>query len=454
MSSPGQELSRWSRLARFQVKLWKFCLRRLKEHNAAAMAAALSFRTIFAMVPVLVLAMLVLRGMGAVEMGKDRLRELLAKTGFDEIRIVHDGEASRVSTQAVGGQEAISVSGEIEDLVDRVSEKLTVGRIGPLGALLLVWTALALLTTAERSLNRIFEAERSRPFFRRIMIYWATVTLVPVVLLAAGYLGEKAGQSFQQDAWSWLLDVVAWLGPFVVGVVTLAAVYKLLPNTSVQYSSAVSGAIVAVPLWMLAKWGFTAYVGGIVARGSIYGVLGLIPLFLLWLHLSWMIILFGAEVAHTATHISDMEAAERARRLELGPHELLAAAIAVGRNYRLGRGPASTQIVARQLRLSDEATNRLLYRLGKLDVVTPMEKEDRMRWILSRPADQIRLLDAMGLARRTEENRKMRRAIRQALSRVQRKTRQSLGSVSLADILEQSDRPGRKEADDEEPKED
>ena len=76
-SAPGEELGRWSRLARFQLHLWQICVRRLWENNLTAMSAALAFRTIFAMIPAIVLAILVLKSVGVLEDGKRSLRTFL-----------------------------------------------------------------------------------------------------------------------------------------------------------------------------------------------------------------------------------------------------------------------------------------------------------------------------------------------------------------------------------------
>ena len=76
-AAPGEELGRWARFLRFQIRLWRFCGRRLREHNAVAMSSALSFRTIFALVPVLVLALVVVKSVGGMgDRDQERYRHL------------------------------------------------------------------------------------------------------------------------------------------------------------------------------------------------------------------------------------------------------------------------------------------------------------------------------------------------------------------------------------------
>ncbi|HPC22479.1 MAG TPA: YhjD/YihY/BrkB family envelope integrity protein, partial [Phycisphaerae bacterium] len=257
--TPDQTLSRWARLVGFQFALWRFCARRLREHDVMGMSAALCYRTIFTLIPVLVLALLVAKSLGTVEDSKQSLRKFLKASGFAEIAAVQDGEeaglagpeaiaAAAPESQAAESspRKVINVADEIERIVTGVEGKLTFARIGPIGAVLLIWTAVGLLSSLEQSLNRIFGAARSRSVARRLLLYWSVLTLGPITLAAASYLGQKAIDMFKLGSGlPWLLVAVGWAGPIVVAVLVLAAVYKLLPNTSVRWASAIGGAAVA-----------------------------------------------------------------------------------------------------------------------------------------------------------------------------------------------------------------
>lgn len=80
-------------------------------------------------------------------------------------------------------------------------------------------------------------------------------------------------------------------------------------------------------LWLVAKWGFAIYVTKLVGTGNLYGALGLLPLFLIWLNLSWLLFLFGAELANAAANLDTMNLEEQAGRTMLGPSDVLAAAV-------------------------------------------------------------------------------------------------------------------------------
>ena len=152
LTSPGEELGSWARFVRFQVRLWYFCARRLRENNALAMSSALSFRAIFAMVPAIVLGVMVLRSFGALQDSRHAFREVLARSGFSKIVVVDRAEgpdATSPTQPASRPQRVTSAAEEIEKVIDRVEKKLTFGRLGPIGLALLIWSALTLLTTME-----------------------------------------------------------------------------------------------------------------------------------------------------------------------------------------------------------------------------------------------------------------------------------------------------------------
>lgn len=472
LTAPGEELGNWAKFARYQIQMWRFCTRKLREHNAMAMSAALSFRTLFAMVPILVLTFLVLKNVGVIQDSSIAIRQILVQAGFEEIKadsepsdpasgptIKRAEESSNLEYPSVEfGSDPIKQAEEAKlrrqakrkkrkdmNLVDRIEKiaadaekKLTLGRIGPIGVVLLIWTAVTLLTTVERSLNRIFQAPRSRPLAKRVLLYWSVLTFVPIAMVSAMYVGEKASTVFHAAApnISGLVDAVSWVAQILVGLLLLAMVYMFMPNTRVKFASAFTAACVAGPLWLLGKWGFSLYVQHTVTARSLYGVLGMLPLFLMWINLSWLFFLFGAELAHTAANVKRLVSAETAEKILLGPWELLAAALVVARSYVVGGGPVERSDIAEKLDLPAESVHRLLGRLEAGGVVCPVESGDR-RYVLARPADSITVTQifAMGSAESGELHESIAPEIASAIADVRSSAEGVLKSTSLSDLV-------------------
>ena len=442
LTAPLDELGRWARFVRFQIHLWRFCAKRLRRNNAMAMSSALSFRTIFAIIPTLVLAIVILKPFGLIETTKVGIEKALKAAALDQIVISKDAKAPPGDPGVTTDGEppkVIKLAETIERLVGRVERKLTLGRIGPIGVLILIWAVVTLLTTMERSLNRIFGARRVRSLGKRVLLYWSVVTLGPLLLVTAGYLGASATEVLQDiPVVSWVLSTVGWVGPIVVGIAVLAAVYKLMPNTEVKFSAAVGGAAVAAPLWLIAKWAFGLYVFNLVGRGSLYGTLGLLPLFLLWLNLSWLLFLFGATLAHTAANLAEMQADEESERFVLTPSVMLAAAAAVARPYLAGSGPVTLDEVAAKLRLTSAAAERLLERLIGIRILSRVDSEDVHAYVLARPADKIPIPELMA-AEEAEKTaggrRRYAKEIAETVARFETRTRNALTGLTLADLL-------------------
>ena len=443
LTSPGEELGSWARLARFQVRLWYFCARRLRENNALAMSSALSFRTIFAMVPAIVLGGVVLKSFGALDDSKQALRQLLRKSGFAKIVVVdrtREPGTAPSSGPASRPERVVSVVEQIEGLVNRVEAKLTLGRLGPIGVALLIWSALTLLTTMERSLNRVFGAERSRGLGRRVMLYWSAMTLGPVALFLANYVsGQAAGLFRGAGGLGWFLAALGVLQPILVGLVLLTALYVLMPNTRVPVRSALGGAVVALALWLVAKWAFGVYVRELVGTDNLYGSLGLIPLFLLWLNLSWYLFLFGAQIAHTAANLDEMTFAPHLEGTGVGPWELLASALAVAGRHASDAGPATTDHVAGRLGVPGSFAQAILDRLTAAGTVCEVQRKRRAVYLPARSIERIRLVEVMELAAPPGEvlpPERLDADLRRLVGRVRRTAADALADMTLADLLE------------------
>jgi len=445
LSNPREEFGRFTRFVFLQIDLWRFCARRLREHNVMAMSSALSFRTIFAMIPVLVLALLMMKSIGALEDSRHSLRKALEASGFSQIMTVEGGETQPASDAAPGSPpgKVINVAEQIEEAVTSVSDKLTFQRIGPVGGALLIWTAITLLSTIEECLNRVFGARKERPLVRRVLLYWSTMTLGPIALATASYLGDQAmkqAMRFVQGApgSAWALAVIGWAGPIIVGVIVLALVYTLLPNTKVQFRPALAAAAVVVPVWMVAKWGFALYVRSLVVKGNLYGVLGLLPLFLMWLNLSWWIFLFGAELAHAGANLSQIRGGQRVGGTVLGPSDLLAATLAIARHYQAGNGPMSRDEMMGTLNLTGEAVQWLLDRLDAANLITEVDHKSQKGYLLSRPPDRVAALEVVDVGDpRAAGGRSTGRdkQVAAAVAKLQTRTRSSLEGLTLADLL-------------------
>lgn len=172
------------------------------------------------------------------------------------------------------------------------------GRLTAFGLLFLLVSALLLLFTIEETLNKIWRVENSRSVVQRLLSYWAVLTLAPLLMGASlsltSYLVSTAlqGEGNVAEARSWFLSLL----PFLFEAMAFVLLYTAVPNKPIRFLHALAGGMVAAMLFEITKRSFTWYISNFHSYEIIYGALSSIPIFLLWIYLSWLVVLVGAEI--------------------------------------------------------------------------------------------------------------------------------------------------------------
>jgi membrane protein len=172
-------------------------------------------------------------------------------------------------------------------------------QVGTIGLVVLVFTALALLLTIDRSLNAIWRVRQPRPLAQRVLVYWATATLTPLVLgvsLSMTSYAVSASRGWAEalpGGVAFLLALIE-LGLMAAG---MSALFKFVPNTQVRWSHAALGGVFVAVGFELAKRGLAWYLGLTPTYTTIYGAFATVPILLSWIYLGWVIVLLGAVIA-------------------------------------------------------------------------------------------------------------------------------------------------------------
>ena len=157
-------------------------------------------------------------------------------------------------------------------------------------------TAIMTLSVIEKAFNQIFKVHRSRPLFKKVLIYSAATFLGPILLGAGIYL---SGALFSAtEGWTESLSIgfslIATIAPIVLAVLVFAVVYKVLPYSQILWKDAISGAFFAAISFELMKFGFALFLTHTAFYKTVYGAFAIFPLALLWIYLTWWITLAGA----------------------------------------------------------------------------------------------------------------------------------------------------------------
>lgn len=191
-----------------------------------------------------------------------------------------------------------SVSSELQQfLLESATQSSS---LNVLGFLMLLISVMAMMYTIDTALNSIWKITTPRFLMRRILVYVALLIFGPLAislslfistyLASLPFISEILGRSFDNIFIYWLPFVTLWLA--------FSMLYKWVPDCKVKWFHAFSAATIAVSLFEIAKAGFTLYVSYFPSYKILYGALAVIPLLLIWIYLTWLIVLIGAEIAH------------------------------------------------------------------------------------------------------------------------------------------------------------
>jgi membrane protein len=356
----------WLKTAR-EVALFAF--RRGREVRLPEVASSLTFTTVLSIVPLFAVALALFSAFPLFADFREALQSL-----------VHRSLPPQIATTVLR-------------YVGEFAQQAT--RLTAVGLVFLGLAALAMIMTVDRVLNDIWQVRSRRPFGQRVLIYWAIVTLGPILigasLTASSYLWSQSEEAIQRMPA--LLRSLLDYAPVVLSGLAYAALYVFIPNRTVRWRDALIGGFVAAILAELLKGAF----GLFIARGSvrsIYGAFAAVPLLLLWMYLSWYVLLFGAAIAATlprlrATRFVDELRAGNAFVTALALLQQLLAARRAG-----SAGVAATQLAARA-RTDLVDAERLLESLERLGYVRqlapPRRRGEAAEWLLTCDPSKVSL---------------------------------------------------------------
>jgi len=280
---------------------------------------------------------------------------------------------------------------------DQVREYLQefVGRTAGLtgaGTVFLIFTAILLMATIEKSLNRIWRVRAQRRLASRLVTYWAVLTLGPLLmgaslamtsyLAALPLLAPEAVRGVLQGA-------VLSMTPFFVALVSFALIFIIVPNRRVLWRHALAGALLSALLFEGAKGGFVWYVTNFPTYERLYGALATVPIFLVWIYVSWVVVLLGASVAAALTTFNY----HRADWVWPSRHELALAIRLLGHFWqaqRRGLALSNGELLRRESAASDVQLQRLL---GYFHDAGLIHRDDDGDWLLSADLDEVRVAE-------------------------------------------------------------
>lgn len=470
----------------------QLCLIGIKRSQLTRMAAALSYRTIFGIIPVLVVGLVFTATFAKEEQVRGWIEKVLQFAGLSQIYVPSSGGS--------GAAGAGRLDQWIGDMVSNV-RGLKWEIVGFVGLGTLIYAAISMLVEIEEAFNQICNAPSGRSWTRRITQYWTLLTLGSLFLVGSFSIPSQLEKSIntamtyakqavgidaegprpaaqtppETDAKpspapvpavtadaaaaaesaptrTWLAKIIALGFSIVVSVALFMTLFCVVPNTRVHVLPAAVGALFSAGLWELAKQGFALYVTSSKGYTTLYGALALLPMFLIWIYVTWIVVLFGLHVTHALqaygtakrqglTHsvlialgLLVEQHGTRRQATHVDPASFVLVMTAVAERFAAGR-PSDHAHVAEATGLDEAAASQMLDQLAGAGLLHRLaEGGDGSSYALARPPASIQLGEILGMAANLAERVKSPAGAR-VLETLARARQQAVEGRTLADAM-------------------
>ncbi len=383
---PLEELPKRKSLLYKQLRIMLLAYRGFKEDRVQLRASALTYYTMLSIVPVLALIFGIARGFGIETV----IREELMKN-FE-------------------GQREILTW--LLDFANKMLEFTSGGWIAGIGLLILFWSVIQVLGNIEGAFNQIWQISKSRSYLRKLSDYFAILLFAPLLMILSGSATVVITARISEIANG--NSILGYIGPALVILIRLAPylmmwllftlLYLVMPNTKVKFGAALLAGIVAGTLFQVVQWGYVNFQVGVSRYNAIYGSFAALPLFMIWVHISWLIVLFGAELSFAYQNVRqyEFEADTETISLSLYKKVLLLVITLIVKRFATGEEPYTSEAICESLKLPVRLVRRVLNELLESGLLVETVTDDpRERGYL--PATDIHKITVHYVLQRWQE---------------------------------------------------
>ncbi|MES1982408.1 MAG: YihY family inner membrane protein [Pseudomonadota bacterium] len=341
-----------------------FIGRRFAQDRCAQMAASLTFTTLLSLVPLVTIALTLFSAFPVFDDFYTQIKEFLLTNMMP----------------ATGGR-----------MISRYTEQFaeSAAKLTAVGIAFLALTAMLMMLTIDHAFNTIWRVSRPRPLVQRVLIYWAVLTLAPLLVggslsLTSWLVGMSVGYAAQIPA---LGVVMLKIVPVILTTAAFSLLFRIVPNRFVPLRHAVIGGVAAALAFEFMNRIFAVYILHFPTYKLVYGTFASIPIFLLWVYLSWLTVLLGALITASLSHWRS-GTPER-----LPPATEFYFALRILKMMSLGMRSGTVQtlpLLSRRLRIGFDALEQILEKLAQANVVRKLSGN---AWVMVRDAQHIRLAE-------------------------------------------------------------
>lgn len=358
-----------------QLRVVILALRGYDEDRCVLRASSLTFYTLLSIVPVAAMFFGIAKGFG--------FEKRLEKELFEKF---------------AGQEEILS---QIINFSNSMLEQTKGGLIAGIGMLVLFWSVLKVLGHIEMAFNDIWGIKEQRSWGRKFSDYLSIMLISPILVLMSGsvtvFITTQVEQITQRVAllgvFSPLISFLVKLMPYVLIWVLFTILYIIMPNTKVNFKAGLFGGVVAGTLYQIAQWAYISFQVGAAKYNAIYGSFAALPLFLMWLQISWWIVLFGAELSFANQNVHTYEYEPDCLNISPGFKKLLTLQVAhlLVRNFSDGAKPLTYAQISNRLDMPVRLVHNIIFDLVESGLISEIKTKADKEFAYQ-PARDINML--------------------------------------------------------------
>jgi len=372
-------LKNYSPIRSFFIKQFRIVILAIRgyiEDKCKFRASALTYFTLLSIVPVIAMMFGIAKGFGLEEKVK---AEIMAR---------------------LQGQQEIAE--KVIEFSTKLLESASGGWIAGIGIVFIFWAIIKVLSNIEHSFNDIWGVKKPRSIGRKFSDYLSVMLVCPILLVMASSATVMIGTQIRnlleaypvfQTAGPVIFPALRLL-PYATIWVAFTFIFIFMPNTKVKFTSGLLAGIVAGTLFQVVQIGYVEFQIGVTKASAVYGSFAALPLFLIWLQISWLVVLFGAELSFAHQNVDTYEFEQDSLSVSNSYKKLLSLMIAhkLIKNFCAGEGPLDAPTISQSLEIPIRLVRQILYELNQAGVICETRAEGEDREISYQPARDAQTL--------------------------------------------------------------
>jgi membrane protein len=409
------------------LRIFQAVIRDLKSGMLTLRAMSLVYTTLLSLVPLLAVSFSVLKGFGVNDQLETVLNNMLAPLG----------------------EQSIEITKYIIGFVNNVK----VGVLGALGLGLLLYTVISLVQKIESAFNFTWRIDTSRNMTQRFSDYLSVIMVGPVLVFTAmGITGTISNSDVLTSLTAiaplgFLIAITSKLLPYVLVIAAFTFIYILVPNTRVRFRSALVGGIIAGILWETTGWLFASFIAGSGSYTAVYSGFAILMIFMIWLYLSWLILLIGASIAFYYQNPSCVANHQQALTLSCRLQEktALMAMYQIAKNFHEDKPAWNHDQLTQTINIDSVPLQKIMDSLVQANLII-LGGDDGLYYIPAHSLEHISIKTILDTVRSADETPylsvrsiKTGAAVEQVFTTVDTAISDSLNKMSLRDLVLQTD---------------